>query len=222
MAGVRAILAARKPNRNSMIALEMPLRGLLRNFGLTADAISRGRFEARTRESGAGPTMLETVADPVLRLRATLRLDLAGLEKRVRHMACGGSVRLRLVAMPGAGAVAAPACRSAVDDAARLRSTKNAGPRLGRTPCRSPSGERDVPGRIAKAGDVTLGRALCRAATVMPDLGRGGALRTRASLVARRRGRKRATAALAGRMAVVMHRMGIDGTAFRMETAPTT
>jgi hypothetical protein len=32
-----------------MIALEMSLRGLLRNFDLKVGAISRGKFEARTR-----------------------------------------------------------------------------------------------------------------------------------------------------------------------------
>ncbi|WP_414651720.1 transposase [Haematobacter sp. UBA3484] len=35
------------------------------------------------------------------------------------------------------------------------------------TPSRNPSGERDVSGRITKAGDINLRRALCQAATVM-------------------------------------------------------
>ncbi|WP_253949486.1 transposase [Mangrovicoccus sp. HB161399] len=115
----------------------------------------------------------------------------------------------------GAGAVVAPAHRSAVDDPARFRSSKNAGPWVGLAPCRSQPGERDVPGGIARAGDANLGRALCQAAAAMPNRGRGNALRTRASLVAKRRGRKRA-------MAVVTHRMWIDGTAFETETAPAT
>lgn len=48
--GVRAVLGARKAVQQGMIALEMSLRGLLRNFGLKVGAISRGRFEARIRE----------------------------------------------------------------------------------------------------------------------------------------------------------------------------
>jgi transposase len=75
---------------------------------------------------------------------------------------------------------------------------------------------------ITKAGDANLRRALCQAATVMLNRGRGNALRTCASSVAKRRGRKRAMVALARRMAVVMHRMWIDGTTFRMELASTT
>ena len=45
---VRAILSARKAIQQNMLALEMSLRGLLRNFGLKVGAISRGRFDHRT------------------------------------------------------------------------------------------------------------------------------------------------------------------------------
>lgn len=77
---VRAVLAARKAIQGNMIALEMSLRGLLRNFGLKVGAISRGRFEARIWELVEGNTMLEAAAAPMLRVRAALRQELAGLE----------------------------------------------------------------------------------------------------------------------------------------------
>lgn len=218
---VRAILAARKAVQGNMIALEMSLRGLLRNFGLKVGAISRGRFEARIWELVDGNTMLEAATEPMLRVRSALRQELAGLEKLVRQMACEDPVCLRLMTMPGVGAVVALTCRSAVDDPLRFRSSKNVGPWVGLTPSRSQSGERDVSGGITKAGDVNLRRALCQAATVMLHRGRGNALRTWASHVAKRRGRKRAMVALARRIAVVLHRIWVDGTTFRMEVAPT-
>lgn len=214
---VRAILAARKSIQNSMIALEMSLRGLLRNFGLKVGAISRGRFERRIRELVAGNMMLDAAADPMLRVRAALRLELAGLEKRVRQIASEDPVCQRLMTMPGVGAVVALTYRSAIDDPTRFHSSKNVGPWVGLTPSRSQSGERDVSGGITKAGDVNLRRALCQAATVMLNRGRGNPLRTWASHVAKRRGRKRAMVALARRMAVVLHRMWVDGSSFRME-----
>lgn len=67
-----------------MIALEMSLRGLLRNFGLKVGAISRGRFEARIRDLAADNPMLVAATEPMLRARASLRQELAGLERRVR------------------------------------------------------------------------------------------------------------------------------------------
>nr|WP_281414344.1 transposase [Thalassovita aquimarina] len=84
---VRAVLGARKPIQQGMIALEMSLRGLLRNFGLKVGAISRGRFESRIRELADGDTMLETATGPMLRARASLRQELAVLEKQVRQLA---------------------------------------------------------------------------------------------------------------------------------------
>ena len=76
---VRAVLGARKAVQQGMIALEMSLRGLLRNFGLKVGAISRGRFEARIRELATGNPMLVAATEPLLRARAALRQELAGL-----------------------------------------------------------------------------------------------------------------------------------------------
>ncbi len=195
-----------------MIALEMSLRGLLRNFGLKVGAISRGRFEARIRELADGNTMLETATAPMLRARACLRQELAGLEKQVRQLAQDDPVCRRLMSMPGIGAVVALTYRSAVDDPARFTSSKKVGPWVGLTPSRNQSGERDVSGGITKAGDVNLRRALCQAATVMMNRGRSTWLRTWGAQLARRRGGKSAMVALARRIAVILHRMWVDGT----------
>ena len=217
---VRAVLSARKAVQQGMITLEMSLRGLLRNFGLKVGAISRGRFEHRIRELAAGNPMLEAATEPMLRARASLRQELAGLERQVRQLALEDSVCHRLMTMPGIGAVVALTFRSAVDDPARFTSSKKVGPWVGLTPSRNQSGERDVSGSITKAGDVNLRRALCQAATVMMNRGRSTWLRTWAAQIARRRGRRRAMVALARRIGVILHRMWVDGTAFRSE-APT-
>lgn len=212
---VRSLLSARKAVQQGMIALEMSLRGLLRNFGLKVSAISRGRFEHRIRELATGNAMLEAATEPMLRARAALRQELAGLERHVRGLAQEDEVCQRLMSMPGIGAVVALTFRSAVDDPSRFSSSKKVGPWVGLTPSRNQSGERDVSGRITKAGDANLRRALCQAATVMMNRGPSTWLRTWAERVARRRGRKCAMVALARRIAVVLHRMWVDDTAFQ-------
>lgn len=216
---VRAVLGARKAVQQGMIALEMSLRGLLRNFGLKVGAISRGRFELRIRELTVGNPMLEAATEPMLRARACLRQELAGLERRVRHLAQNDPVSHRLMSMPGIGAVVALTFQSAVDDPARFTSSKKVGPWVGLTPSRNQSGERDVSGGITKAGDVNLRRALCQAATVMMHRGRSTWLRTWAAQVARRRGAKRAMVALARRIGVILHRMWVDDTVFQSDIA---
>ena len=219
---VRVILSARKAIQQNMLALEMSLRGLLRNFGLKVGTISRGKFEHRIRALADGNAMLEMATAPMLRARASLRQELASLERLVRQMAQDDPVCVRLMTMPGIGAVVALTYRSAVDDPARFTSSKNVGPWVGLTPSRNQSGQRDVSGGITKAGDVTLRRALCQAATVMMNRGRATWLRTWGAQVAERRGRKKAMVALARRISVILHRMWVDGTTFHMEAAPTT
>lgn len=214
---VRAVLGARKAVQQGFIALEMSLRGLLRNFGLKVGTISRGRFEYRIRELAAGNPMLEAATEPMLRARASLRKELAGLERSVRLLAQDDPVCRRLMSMPGIGAIVALTYRSAVDDPARFTSPKKVGPWAGLTPSRNQSGERDVSGGITKAGDVNLRHALCQAATVMMNRGRSTWLRTWAAQVARRRGGKRAMVALARRIGVILHRMWVDDTDFRSD-----
>jgi transposase len=203
-----------------MIALEMSLRGLLRNFDLKVGAISSGKFEARIRELTNGNPMLETATEPMLRARGSLRRELAVLEKQVRQLAQDDPVCCRLMTMPGIGAVVARTFRAAVDDPARFRSSKRVGPWVGLTSSRNQSGECDVSGGITKAGDVNLRRALCQAATVMMNRGRSTWPRTWGAQLAQRRGRKIAMVALARRIAVILHRIWIDGTTFQPDAAP--
>jgi transposase len=212
---VRAVLNARKAVQQGFIALEMSLRGLLRNFGLKVGTISRGRFEQRIRELTTGNPMLEAAAEPMLRARSSLRQELAGLERRVRQLAQQDPACCRMMSMPGVGAVVALTYRSAVDDPGRFKSSKKVGPWAGLTPSRNQSGERDVSSGITKAGDVNLRRALCQAATVMMHRGRATWLRTWAAQVARRRGSKRAMVALARRIGVILHRMWVEDADFR-------
>lgn len=218
---VRAILSARKAIQQNMITLEMSLRGILRNFGLKVGAISRGRFEHRIRELTQGNGMLEAATGPMLHARTSLRQELASLERLVRQMAQDDPICIRLMTMPGVGAVVALTYQAAIDDPMRFASSKNVGPWVGLTPRRNQSGERDVSGGITKAGDVNLRRALCQAATVMMNRGRSTWLRTWGAQLAKRRGRKRAMVALARRIAVILHRMWVDGSTFQFEAAPT-
>ena len=134
---VRTLLGARKAVQQGFIALELSLRGLLRNFGLKVGAISRGRFEHRIRESAADNPMLTAATEPMLRARASLRQEPAGLERHVRQLAQDDPVCHRLMSMPGVGALVTLTYRSAVDDPFRFTSSKKAGPWVGLTPSRN-------------------------------------------------------------------------------------
>ncbi|WP_406736276.1 IS110 family transposase [Thioclava sp. GXIMD4215] len=212
---MRALLTARKSIQKAMLDLELSIRGVLRNFGLKIGTISKGRFEERIRELSAGNPMLEAAANPILTARRSLRDELAGLEKLLRAHAKSDPICRLMMTMPGVGAIIALTVRSGIDDPERFHSSKDVGPWVGLTPRRDQSGERDVVGQITRAGDASLRTALYLAATVMLNRARPNWLTAWALRVAGRRGKKRATVALARRIGVVLHRMWRDGTEFQ-------
>ena len=177
--------------------------------------VAKGRFEARVRELAEGNPMLESAANPILASRQALRHELAGLENTLRDLAKEDLVCRTLMTMPGVGALVALTIKAAIDVPERFRSSKDIGSWVGLTPRREQSGERDIVGQISRAGDIGLRTALYQEATVMLHRGRKNWLAAWALNVAKRRGKKRATVALARRIGVVLHRMWKDGTDFR-------
>ena len=212
---MRALLSSRRSVLDALINMELSLRGVLRNFGLKLGTVSRNRYEARVRELIAGNGMLEAAAEPILRARAALRGELAGLEKVVRSLPRQDPACRLLMTMSGVGHVIALTFVSAIDDPERFHRSKDVGPWVGLTPGRDQSGEKDIVGRITKAGDSGLRAALYQAATVMLHRAGPNWLKAWALRLAKQRGNKRATVALARRIGVVLHRMWRDGAEFR-------
>ena len=76
-------------------------------------------------------------------------------------------------------------------------------------------GETDVTGRISKIGDASVRTALYEAANVILTRPvRGSLLKSWAMRVAKRTGMRKAKVALARKLAVILHRMLANGSAF--------
>jgi len=105
---------------------------------------------------------------------------------------------------------------SAIDDPARFKSSKIVGAFFGMTPTRYQSGETDVSGRISRIGDAAVRAVLYEGAHVILTKPVKGctALKSWAMRIAARAGMKKAKVALARKLAVIMHRMLVDGTPF--------
>jgi transposase len=216
----RALLTARKLLQSKHHDVEMSLRGVLRGFGLKVGPTTPRSFAVRIRELVEGHATLAAVADALLAARETLGAQLRGLEKRLRDRAReDGRARL-LMTVPGVGVIVALTFAAAVDDPGRFRSSKAVGAHFGLTPKRYQSGETDVTGRISKIGDAGVRTALYEAANIILTRPvKGSALKSWAAHLAARAGMRKAKVALARRLAVVMHRMLVDGTCFAAERA---
>ena len=213
---MRALLTARKLVQSKLLDVQMSLRGLLRGFGLKVGPTTPSRFAGRIRELVEGNATLEVIAAALLVVHETLRRELAGFEKRVRSIArSDGRVRL-LMSTPGVGAIVALTYVSAIDDPARFKSSKGVGAHFGLTPKKYQSGETDITGRISKIGDEGVRTALYEAGHIILTQPLKGctALKSWAMRLAKRAGMKKAKVALARKLAVIMHRMLVDGTLF--------
>ena len=94
------------------------------------------------------------------------------------------------------------------------------GANFGLTPKKYQSGETDITGRISKIGDGSVRTALYEAThVILTRPVKGSALKSWAMRLAKRAGMKKAKVALARRLAVILHRMWVDGTRFAF-TAP--
>jgi transposase len=216
----RVMLTARKLVQSKLHDVEMSLRGILRGFGLKVGKTTRTGFAGRINELVAGHPSLQVVAEALLRVRAVLLKEFNGFEKRVRTMARHDARAELLMSAPGVGAIVLLTFASAIDDPARFRSSKQVGAHFGLTPKKYQSGETDITGRISKTGDSGVRTALYEAAhIILTRPVKGSALKRWAARLAKRAGMQKAKVALARKLAVIMHRMLVDGTTFDFAAA---
>ena len=212
----RALLRARKLLQEKAIAIENDIRGLLRNFGLKVGIVGAAKFEARIKELIEDMPDLEQFIDVLLAARRKLRDSFARLHGKILELVGNDVACKRLMTIPGVGPVTALAFVSTIDIPARFRSSRSVGPALGLTPVLKQSGESERVGRISLCGDGMMRGLLYEAAqSMLTRVKKWSWLKAWAMTVARRGGLKKAVVALARCIAVIMHRMWIDGSEFR-------
>ena len=213
---LRTLLTHRKLLQSKAIAVENDLRGTLRNFGLKVGMVGTAKFEARIKALVENLPDLAVLVEPLLIVRRVLREQITVLHRHVLAIVRDDEVCRRLMTVPGVGPVVALTYRATVDVPARFRNSRAVGAVLGLTPCQHQSGESDYSGAISKCGDEMMRVMLYEAAQILLMRStKWSWLKAWAMQIARRRGLKKAIVALARRLAVIMHRIWVDGTEFR-------
>jgi transposase len=219
----RMLLTSRKLLQTKLLDVESDLRGTLRNFGLKVGKVSSGKFDTRIRELVADYPRLAKIVEPLLAVRCVLQKQFAILHKLLLDIVRCDPVCRLLMTAPGVGVVVALTYRATVDQPQRFLHSKAVGAHVGLTPKRYQSGEIDYDGSISKSGDAMLRTTLYEAANSLlaHPSGKWSWLKAWGLRVAQRRGMKRAIVAVARRLAVVLHRMWVDGTEFRWSNRMT-
>ena len=214
---VRALLSSRKTILSKCVDLENELRGLLKIFGVRlAPRVAHGSFDQAVRTTVTADPLLARALVPLLDARTVLYKTFLKLDNAVKAIVRGDPICQRLMSVPGVGPVTSLTFKVGVDNAGRFRSSRTVPAHFGLTPRRYQSGETDNPGRISKAGDADVRRALYTAAhALMTRSDAWSTLKAWGLRLAKIRGHRRAVVAVARKLAVILHRMWLDGTGFR-------
>jgi transposase len=213
---VRALLLARRQLVKQRRDVENQVRALLRGFGLAVGPVNRARFEERVWELVRREALLDNAVGPLLRVRRALDEQIKALEGRIGDEAARSEVCRRLMTVPGVGPMTALAFVSAIDDPHRFARSASVGAYLGLTPRRHQSGQVNWSGRISKQGDGLARHMLYEAAnSLLARVRRWSAPKAWAARRVNKVGGKKARVALARKLAVILHRIWGDGSAFR-------
>lgn len=212
----RLLLTARKLLQAKVLDIEADLRGTLKNFGLRVGAVGKGGFRPRVRELIEGHEGLSAVMLALLEAHAALQMQYDALHKRLLDLVRDDPLCRRLMTVPGIGPVIALTFQATVDVPARFPKSRLVGAHFGLTPKRYASGETDHSGHVSKCGDAMMRTALFEGAqALLVCTKKWCGLKAWGMGIARRRGMKRAIVAVARKLAVILHRMWLDGTEFR-------
>jgi len=221
---MRAVLKARinKTDRNDARGIAQMMRaGLYHPVHVKTLRSQKLRMllthrEARIQELVENLPDLAVLVEPLLVVRRVLREQIGILHRRLLAIVRDDEVCRRLMTVPGVGPVVALTYCATVDVPARFRNSKAVGVVFGLTPSKYQSGEINRTGAISKCGDEMIRMMLYEAAKVMlTRTNKWSWLKAWAMKIARHRGMKKAIVALARRLAVIMHRIWVDGTEFR-------
>jgi len=211
---LRLVLTHRRNLKRKFLDIENAIRHSLKSFGIRIKKTGRVGFEAKVREATRDDPLTAELIDVMLAARAALWKQYCHLHSLVVKVTRSHEVCRQFMEIPGIGPVTALSFLTGVDDPARFKRSRDVGAYFGLTTRRVQSGSSiDFKGRISKAGDGDVRRALYGAASAMLTRFKGkSALKSWGLSIEKRRGHKKALVAVARKLAVILHAMWRDGT----------
>jgi transposase len=158
---------------------------------------------------------LQEDLEPLIDVSASLRRYIKTLDARLNKLAQEHPVCRALMGVTGVGPICALSFYSSVEEASRFKRTADIASYLGLNPRRYQSGEVSYTRGITKTGNTMTRTHLVHAAMMFSRLGPDSELKTWATSLRARIGKRRANVAVARKLAVILLTMWKTGTAFK-------
>ena len=213
----------RRNLKRKFLDLENAIRHSLKAFGIRLHRTGRRGFAKAVPEAVAGDAWVTELIDAMLGARAAPWKECGRLHDPVVKFVAGHELCRRFMQIPGVGPVAALSFVTAIDDPSRFKRSRDVTAYFGLTSRRWQSGSSiDVQGRISKAGDSDVRRALYEAASaLLARFKRKDKVKSWGLAIAKRSSHRKATVVVARKLAVIMHAMWVDGTFYCADPAAT-
>ena len=203
--------------RDTLVATRTKLinhvRGTVKSFGERLPMCSAASFAKQTRV--LVPAELNAALEPIYQVLDRLDEQIKEQDKLIERVA-KRHVDVDVVSqVSGVGVLTALVFLLTIEDKNRFAKSRMVGAFVGLRPRKSKSGDGDPQLRITKAGDPFLRRLLVNGANyILGPFGKDSELRRWGLELAKRGGKnakKRATVAVARKLAVLMHRLWVTG-----------
>jgi transposase len=215
----RALLTVREQLRRQSLDARNTVWSILQAEGLQPPKLVSPAFGALVVQMLNDPD-IGHLLQPLATIAEQIDQQVAALDRTIAARVKVSAVCRRLMTVPGVGPLVALTYATGVDEPGRFRNARTVGAHFGLTPRRFQSGETDWSGRISRAGDAAVRRALYQAANVLIHHSKGWcALKSWAVRLAKRRGLGKAKVALARKLAVVLHKMWTTGEDYQFKAA---
>lgn len=218
---VRSMLGARAQLVGMRVEVTNQIRGILKTFGIVLSRRTGAPFEQLVAEACSDTdSMLDRTVQSLLSVYSCLKDQIRHLDRQLMGHARQSAVCQRLMTIPGVGVLTALAFVTGVDDPSKFPKSRSVGAYFGLTPRCYQSGEIDQNRGISKCGDSLVRTYLFEAAgTLLTRVEKWSALKAWGLRLAKRSGLKKAKIAVARKLAVIMHRMWVDRSAYRWSAA---
>lgn len=210
------IMGARRTLVDTRTKLKNSIRGYLKAYGIRLGTVSHELFSTSVRKSmnicGEGA---QTAIESILRSYEEICKNIQIGERELEILCKKDPIIELFESIPGVGLITALTYKAVIDNPFRFTNPRDVGAYLGLTPNQYSSGDTVKQGRISKCGCSELRMLLVECGTVILTRTKSWTkLKAWGLKIKKRSGLKKAAAAVARKLAIIMLRMWQDGKGF--------
>jgi transposase len=209
-------MGTRRTLVNTRTTLKNSIRGFVKAYGIRLGTVSHQKFPEAVRSAIKGcESGVQIAIEGLLKTYEEACLNINNSENELEKLCKTDPVIELFQSIPGVGAITALTYKAVIDNPHRFLNPRDVGAYLGLTPNQYSSGDTVRQGRISKCGSSELRNLLVECATVILTRTKGWTkLKAWGLKIMKRSGIKKAAAAVARKLAIIMLRIWQTGQAF--------